>query len=251
MATLNTLLRCIKACSALGLATFLVLAPLAWWPAQAQTPADRDDTQLSGSAVPVLQAFLRQQTNGLHGDVRIRLVQPQSGPLPECEPALLDAFLPTGTKPWGRVSVGVRCHAAQAWTRYVAAHIAVHGPYYVAARALAAGQLLSPADAERREGDLTALPTGVVQNLADMAGTLSSHPVASGAPLRRDLLRRPSLVLQGQAVKLVQRGQGFVSSAEGKALSSAAVGATVQVRMPGGQVLSGVVQADGTVARGS
>lgn len=258
MASKNTLLRYINALSmlagtaaALGLGTLLLMAPFASSPVRAQTPAGSDDTLLTGSAVPVLEGFLRKQTTGLPGDVRIRLVQPQSGALPECDPALLEAFLPTGAKAWGRVSVGVRCNAGQPWTRYVAANVGVHGPYYVAARALGAGQMLTASDAERREGDLTALPASVVVDPAQIEGTLVSNPVASGAPLRRDLLRHPSLVLQGQAVKLVQRGQGFVTSAEGKALTSAAVGATVQVRLQGGQVLSGVVQADGTVARGS
>lgn len=269
MASKSTLRRYINALSTLaataatlGIGTLLLLAPFASSRVHAQTAADSasnntstntnntSDTPLAGAAAPVIEAYLRNQTAGIAGEVRIRLMQPQSGPLPVCDQAP-EAFLPAGTKAWGRVSVGVRCNSAQPWTRYVAAQVAVHGPYFVAARAIGAGQMLTATDAERREGDLTALPATVVVDVAQLEGTLAANPLAMGAPLRRDLLRHPSLVRQGQAVKLVQRGQGFVTSAEGKALTSAAVGTTVQVRMQGGQVLSGVVQADGTVARGS
>lgn len=268
MASKNTLIRYLNVLSTLaamaaaaGIGTLVVLAPFASSRVHAQTEApaqsamhnsvtSSNDTPLTGGAAPVIEAYLRSQTAGLSGEVRIRLVQPQSGPLPVCEQTP-EAFLPAGTKAWGRVSVGVRCNSSQPWTRYVAAQVAVHGPYFVASRAIGAGQMLAASDAERRQGDLTTLPATVVVDAAQMEGTLAVNALATGAPLRRDLLRHPSLVLQGQAVKMMQRGNGFVTSAEGKALTSAAVGATVQVRMQGGQVLSGVVQADGTVARGS
>ncbi len=262
MASKNTLLRYLNLLSTvagvtatLGIGTLLVLAPFASPRAHAQTAVDSAnnnsniDTPLTGTAAPVVEAYLRSQAAGLSGEVRIKLIQPQSGPLPACDQAP-EAFLPAGTKAWGRVSVGVRCNSSQPWTRYVAAHVAVHGPYFVAARAIGAGQTLTATDAERREGDLSTLPATVVVDAAQLEGTLAVNALATGAPLRRDMLRHPSLVLQGQVVKLVQRGNGFVTSAEGKALTSAAVGSTVQVRMQGGQVLSGVVQADGTVARG-
>lgn len=262
MASKNTLIRYLNALSTLaamaataGIGTLVVLAPFAPSRVHAQTVdsatnSNSNDTPLTGAAAPVIEAYLRSQTAALQGEVRIRLVQPQSGPLPVCDQAP-EAFLPAGAKAWGRVSVGVRCNSSQPWTRYVAAHVAVHGPYFVAARAIGAGQSLAATDVERREGDLTTLPATVVVDAAQIEGTLAVNALATGAPLRRDMLRYPTLVLQGQAVKLVQRGNGFVTSAEGRALTSAAVGAMVQVRMQGGQVLSGVVQADGTVARGS
>lgn len=274
---LNALAALAATATALGMATLLPLAPVGT--ARANTPeaaassthsgasntpsatsstpsAASSDKPLTGSAVPVIEQYLRTQTAGLRGEVRIRLLQPHSGPLPACEgpragagPAL-EPFLPTGTRAWGRISVGLRCHGGLPWTRYVTANVAVHAPYYVAARAVSAGQLLSAADAERREGDLALLPAGVVLDPAQIEGMLAQNPVAGGAPWRRELLRGPTLIQQGQMVRLVQRGNGFQASAEGKALSSAATGATLQVRMPGGQVLSGVVRADGTVLRG-
>ena len=202
---------------------------------------------LSGSAVTVIERFLLAQTTGLPGKVSITLDTPRSGALPSCEEP--EAFLPPGTRPWGRVSVGVRCNENPPWTRYVAAHIAIVGSYYVAARPIAAGQALTLADVAVREGDLATLPASVVVDPAQLSGVVASNRIASGAPIRRELLRAVVLVQQGQSIRIVTRGAGFVASAEGKAMTDAAAGAVVQVKMQGGQLLSGIVRPDGIVER--
>ena len=224
----------------------LVLASLAAssLPARAATSLP---APLVGSARPVIENFLQQQAAGLPGRVVITIDTPMSGALPPCD--ALEPFLPGGARLWGRVSVGVRCSAGQPWTRYVPAYVAVHGNYYVAARPISAGQVLTPADAAVREGDLTALPRGVVVDAAQFDGVTALTSIASGAPLRRESLRAAIAVLQGQNVRLRARGAGFTVSTEGKAMASAAAGALVQVRTAGGQMLSGIALADGTVER--
>ena len=202
---------------------------------------------LSGSAVTVIERFLLAQTTGLPGKVSITLDTPRSGALPSCEEP--EAFLPPGTRPWGRISVGVRCNENPPWTRYVAAHIAIVGSYYVAARPIAAGQALTLADVAVREGDLATLPASVVVDPAQLSGVVASNRIAPGAPIRRELLRAVVLVQQGQSIRIVTRGAGFVASAEGKAMTDAAAGAVVQVKMQGGQLLSGIVRPDGIVER--
>lgn len=223
----------------------MVLATMAMlMPARGATPLAMP---LSGSAVPVIERFLLAQTAGLPGKVSITLDTPRSGALPSCEEP--EAFLPPGTRPWGRVSVGVRCNENPPWTRYVAAHVAIVAIYYVAARPIAAGQALTPADVAVREGDLATLPASVVVDPAQLSAVVASNRIASGAPIRRELLRAVVLVQQGQSIKIVTRGAGFVASAEGKAMTDAAAGAVVQVKMQGGQLLSGIVRPDGIVER--
>ncbi len=202
---------------------------------------------LSGSARPVIEQFLASQTAGLPGKVEISIDTPLSGALPPCE--TLEPFLPARARLWGRVSVGVRCLSDQPWTRYVPAYIAVRGSYHVAARAISAGQVLTPADIALREGDLTTLPASVVVDPSQLAGMTASNGIASGAPIRRELLRGVMLVQQGQNIKVISRGAGFVVSAEGKAMSDAALGSLVQVKMQGGQLLSGIVRPNGVVER--
>ena len=202
---------------------------------------------LAGDARPVIEEFLASQTSGLPGKVVISIDTPLSGALPPCE--ALEPFLPGRARLWGRVSVGVRCLSGQPWTRYVPAYIAVTGSYHVAARIISAGQALTPADITLREGDLTTLPAGVVVDPAQLIGMTASNAIASGAPIRRELLRGAMLVQQGQNIKVISRGAGFMVSAEGKAMTDAALGAVVQVKMQGGQLLSGIVRPNGVVER--
>lgn len=230
----------------IALASFVVLAIMAALaaPARSATP---QPAPLSGSARPAIERFLLSQTAGLPGKVAITIDTPMSGALPPCE--ALEPFLPSGARLWGRVSVGVRCSAVHPWTRYVPAYIAVVAHYYVAARPISAGQALTPDDAVAREGDLTTLPGSVIINPAQLNGMIALNRIASGAPLRRELLRGVAVVQQGQNIKVITQGAGFVVSTEGKAMTDAAVGAIVQVKIQGGQLLSGVVRPDGTVER--
>ncbi|MFZ2386598.1 MAG: flagellar basal body P-ring formation chaperone FlgA [Polaromonas sp.] len=227
--------------SAMALAMMLAMAAFAP-AARSATPAP-----LSGSARPVIEQFLLAQTAGLPGKVRITIDTPPSGTLPPCD--ALEAFLPSGARLWGRVSVGVRCAANQPWTRYVQAYVAVVGRYYVAAREIGAGQALTSADAATHEGDLTTLPASIVVDSTQLNGVIALNRIASGAPIRQEFLRAVSVVQQGQNIKLVTQGPGFVVSTEGKAMSNAAIGALVQVKTPNGQLISGVVRADGIVER--
>lgn len=202
---------------------------------------------LSGHARPVIEQFLASQTAGLPGKVHISIDAPLSGSLPPCEAP--EAFLPVGAPLRGRVSVGVRCNGTPRWTRYVQARIAIIGTYQAAARQIEAGQALAAADTVVREADLASLPASVVVDASELVGRVAVNRIASGAPVRREQLREPALVQQGQTVKVVSRGQGFVVSTEGKAMARAAAGARVQVRTQGGQLVSGTLGADGTVER--
>jgi flagella basal body P-ring formation protein FlgA len=202
---------------------------------------------LPGSTDGAIESFLRSQTAGLPGTVGITIDTPKSGPLPAC--AAPQVFLPRGVRPWGRISVGVRCAADRPWTRYVQAHIAVRGTYYAAERPIHAGQRLAPSDVSRRQADLTTLPRNIVVDAAQFNGATAINPIAAGAPLRQESLRLPAAIQQGQHVKVSTQGTGFIISAEGKAMASAAVGARIQIKMQDGQLLSGVVSPDGTVER--
>lgn len=202
---------------------------------------------LSGSAQPVIEQFLLRQTSGLPGKVSITILTPISGALPPCESP--EPFLPGGARLWGRLSVGVRCASDQPWTRFVPVYIAVRSVYYVAARPIPMGDTLTLADATAREGDLASLPRGVIVDPSQFNGAITLNQIASGAPLRRELLRDAVAVQRGQTIRVRTQGAGFVVSAEGKAMTSAAVGALIQVKMQGGTLISGVVGPDGMVER--
>jgi flagella basal body P-ring formation protein FlgA len=190
--------------------------------------------------------FLRQQANGLPGEVSIEVAAlDPNNQLPAC--AALEPFLPAGTRAWGRISVGVRCNSPVTWTAYLQARVAVVADYLVAARPLRAGQVLGPADLGQRRGDLATLPDNTLTDATQAMGHHTRIAVAAGSALRGDMLRVPHAVRQGQAVTVIGAGAGFRVSSEGRAMNNAAPGERVRVRLGDGQVVTGTAQAGGTV----
>uniref|UniRef100_UPI000D3C0217 flagellar basal body P-ring formation chaperone FlgA n=1 Tax=unclassified Variovorax TaxID=663243 RepID=UPI000D3C0217 len=192
-----------------------------------------------------IAAYMQVQTAGLPGKATVR-VDGRSAELPACD-AAPEVFLPPGAAPWGRVSVGLRCQSPRPWTRYVQAHVTVEGRYFVAARAIESGRALAAADFTERTGDLTRLPRSVITSAGELAGVVAANRIASGAPLRKELVRAVTVIQQGQAVKVVAQGQGFVVSTEAKALTGATVGAVVQAKTRDGRLVSGVADTEGQI----
>jgi flagella basal body P-ring formation protein FlgA len=62
------------------------------------------------------------------------------------------------------------------------------------------------------------------------------------------MFRGMVVIQQGQTVRLVAQGEGFLASSEGKAMTRAAVGATLQVKTAAGRLVSGVARQDGQVS---
>lgn len=217
----------------------LLLAHLA----QAQTAVARQD---HGMLRQVIEQFLAVQTTGLPGQVSIA-IGPLDSRLNLAACAAPEAFLPNGSRAWGKTTVGVRCTVPAPWTIYVAATVRVQGDYIAAALPLTQGQSIGPNDIAKVRGDLTALPPGVITDAAQAVGYTLSRSIPLGGPLRQDALRSQQVVQQGQVVRLVSAGPGFRVSTEGRAMSNAGAGQVAQARTPTGQVVSGIAKLGGIV----
>ncbi|OLL29296.1 flagella basal body P-ring formation protein FlgA [Burkholderia sp. SRS-W-2-2016] len=207
----------------------------------APLPGQQDPEAIHTAAL----AFLQQQSAGLPGKVEITVAPAFPRGLAAC--TALEPFLPTGARLWGRLTVGVRCAGERPWTLYLQARIALHATYYLASRAMAPGEVLNAADLVAREGDLSGLPQAIVTDPSQAVGSVSLVRIASGMPLRRDMLRSASAVTFGQTVRVVAAGAGFSISSEGSAMNNAAPGQQVRVKTANGQIISGVVKDGGTV----
>lgn len=185
--------------------------------------------------------FLQRESNGLPGRVTIEVGKVDArAALPAC--TRMHAFFPVGSRAWGQTSVGVRCAAPSAWTVYVPASVKVFGNYLVAARPLALNQEIAAGDFSVLQGELTQLPAGVLTDAAQVMGRRLVNSIQAGQPLRRDAVREPPAVVQGQLVALVLNGPGFRISSEGHSLGKAPEGERVQVRTVAGSVVSGIVR---------
>jgi len=221
---------------------FLATALLLQASAHAQTPARMDTAALR----QIVEQYLQVQTAGLPGKVSVTAgaVDPRLA-LAHC-PAP-EAFLMPGARAWGKTTVGVRCAAPAPWTVYIQANVSVLGNYVAAAVPLAQGQPIVEGQLAVLQGELTTLPAGIATEKAQVVGRTSNLSISAGTPMRLDLLKSKPVVLMGQPVKLVTRGNGFSISAEGKAAANAGEGQVVQVRTANGQQISGIAQAGGLV----
>ena len=189
--------------------------------------------------------FLRTQIKGLPGTASYSIGTIDAERLAgTCDG--FDVSMGSGARPWGKTQVAVRCRGGT-WNLWVPVQIRVIAEYLVIARPINAGQKLADADVRAQVGELSDLPNGVLMDKEQAIGRAAIAALAAGRPLRADMLRQPTVVQQGQSVKIVGTGSGFQVTNEGRALTNAVVGQVTQVRLNSGQILSGVVRADGTI----
>ncbi|KQQ88004.1 flagellar basal body P-ring formation chaperone FlgA [Massilia sp. Leaf139] len=215
----------------------LLAAPLAL----AQNGARQDGAALRKLA----EGYLQAQSAGLPGKVTIKVgaVDPRLSlaacPAPE-------AFQQPGARPWGKTTVGVRC-TAPVWSMFLQAQVNVIADYVTAAVPLAQGQAIDASQLTTVQGDIAAMPNGIITDTAQAIGRTPTVSLPAGAPLRLDGLKSKPVVQQNQAVRVVSRGEGFSVSGEGKAIGNAGEGQIVQVRTPRGAIVSGTARAGGIV----
>ena len=212
---------------------FLALLALPMWAAEKDIVID------------TAERYVRLQTRGSPGQVRITMGQLDISRLPPC--AAHEAFSPPGTRLSGKTHVGVRCLGPNVWSVLVPVYIAITGNYITTSRPVVAGQQLTSNDLSVVSGDLATLPTGVVTEVESAVGKTLRNSLGAGQPLRSDQLLAPLVIRQGQTVRVISQGNGFAVSAEGKALNNAATGQMTQVRLQSGQTLSGIARDDGSV----
>ena len=224
----------------IALAALLLYSP-AHGASTAMTKQDLQDLRAQA------EAFLVTQSANLPGKVSIAVSDPDPRlQLSACES--LQFSLAPGARGLGKTSVRAQCGAPVVWSVYLKASIKVLVSYVSAARPIAQGQRPSEADLMLKEADLASLPAGVLTDLALAQQSTLRVPVSAGMPLTQTMLRREAVIQPGQTVRLVARGQGFAISAEARALTAGAEGELVRARTAGGQVVTGVAQADGVLS---
>ncbi|MEI7611330.1 MAG: flagellar basal body P-ring formation chaperone FlgA [Betaproteobacteria bacterium] len=226
LSTCHFFLRCMLTCG-------LLLSPLA---VSAQ----------QNTLYNTLDDYVRTQTQGLPGKVTYSISQldarTQLTPCNAFEP-----FMPTGSKLWGKTTIGVRCLGPSSWTIYVPVQVSITGNYVVSTRNMLAGTIIAGSDIAVRTGDLSTLPSSILTDQSQAIGKTVKNGFSSGQPLRGDQIIAPWAVQQGQSIKTISNGPGFSVSSEGKALNNALEGQIVQVRTNSGQTVSGIARTGGVV----
>ncbi len=167
--------------------------------------------------------------------------------LRECsEP--LEAFTSGNAgKPTHR-TVGVRCVAPDPWTLYVPVTISATTDVVFTTRAIARGEIPTPADLEIRRVDLDKLPPGYLRSMGELGQMELVRPLHSGSPLTLNALTTRDLVRQGQEVVIVALASGLEIRMKGTALKNGSEGERILVKNSNsGRSVEATVLKDGSV----
>ena len=155
--------------------------------------------------------------------------------------------MPSGYRLVGNTMLRVKCVDGANWSFNLPAKISIMVDYAVAARPLAANQEIGTGDIAMQQGDLGALPGSVILDPSLALGRALNSSVAAGQALRQEQLRAAMVITQNQRVKIIFRQDGLEITNEGIAMSSAAEGQPVRVRLDKGKVITGMALASGIV----
>lgn len=148
-----------------------------------------------------------------------------------------------------RLSVLVRCPAADGWSVRVPVTLALWRQVLVASRPLVRGDGIVAADVHAEERDVTRLPYGYIESMDQVAERSLSRPLAAGSVLTPGALGGRQMIRAGDHVQLVAELDGIAVRADGVALGSGDAGARLRVRNgSSGRVVDAIVRAPGVVA---
>lgn len=203
-------------------------------------------TQSISSLLESAENFAYQGTRDLPGSVKITLNKMDSNiALPKC--SRLESFLPTGSRLWGKTSIGVRCNDQQAWTIYIQVDIEVITKVIHSAKPILRDHTINEGDIVFKEVNLVRMSEGAFTDSEKVIGKVAVTNINVGQPIYSQSVRAPHIIQRGQKVKLIVEGSGFSVSTEVEALSAAAEGQVLQIRNQKGRIMTGVARQDGAV----
>lgn len=145
----------------------------------------------------------------------------------------------------GNRSVAARCGNKQ---QFIQIKVNATGRYWVVARQLSAGQVITGDDIRPMEGALDKLPAGLLFDAENIIGSTPTRTLHPGQPFTANQLRHRWAVLATQEVDIVAPGEGFMVHARGKALNNGGLNDRVRVQTRNGQILTAIVTGDQRVS---
>ncbi len=150
----------------------------------------------------------------------------------------------------GRATVAVRCPGPSPWQIFVPVRVFRTIQVAVAARPIAAGELITAnaVDVVRRSS--AGLPHQYAEGLQAVVGQRARRAIAAGNVIQLTSLNVMKAVQRGSLVTLTTHRAGITVRGEGTALEEGAIGERIRLRTPAGRVVEGVVESDSEVRIG-
>lgn len=154
----------------------------------------------------------------------------------------MEAYLPVGSRLWGKTRVAVRCvDGMSRWNVSLPVTVSAWGKAWVVRSQMPPGTMLSLTDVVEAEVNWAEEPSPVLQDSAQWLGYSVARQLTTGQTLRADMVRPAQVFQAGSQVKVIAQGTGFQIASDGQALTAGVVGQVARVRMDNGRVASGVV----------
>jgi len=164
--------------------------------------------------------------------------------LARCPTAVATKIAP-GLRIPGRLLVELRCDGVDPWHLYIPVRVVGSASVVVAAHALIAGNVLTPADLRVEQHDLTELPPGFLDDPATAVGLTAARGISTGAILTNQILVGTKAVQRGQMVTLIARVDGMSVRMAGRALSDGFVNQRVKVQnLSSGRIVEGIARSE-------
>jgi flagellar basal body P-ring formation protein FlgA len=163
----------------------------------------------------------------------------------------LQTFEQSATALRERVTVGVRCTAANTWTLFVPVAVEVEIPVLVLRRALARRARVAIIDVEPETRRVPGTAATFLLDTASLQGHRLKRSLPAGTALTVDMLVPDVVVRRGQQVTLIAASGPVEIRAQGHALTEGGVDDRVRVQnMSSLKVVEGVVESDSVVRVG-
>jgi flagella basal body P-ring formation protein FlgA len=189
--------------------------------------------------------FLKAHPSLEGRDYSVQWTEPRND-LPQCDKAPR-VNLQSRDRAWGKIFLTLNCEEGRPWARPVSIYVTVKGRYLVANQALRKGQALNVADLQWAEGDLTKMGDTLLEDAEQVKNMELVRPIQAGTPLRLNDLKPIAVIKSGDQVRVTLLGKGFAIDTSGQAMSDAALGSSVKVRISDGKIVQGTAVSQGAV----
>ncbi len=218
-----------------GLCLGLVAAPAAW----AQSSAAEVQALAQSWALESVNASQASGAGHLRMDVVVGALDPRLK-LATC--GNMEAYLPVGSRLWGRTRIAVRCvDGMSRWNVSLPVAVSAWGKAWVVRTQLSPGTTITQADVVEAEVNWAEELSPVVQEPAQWLGYSVTRQLTTGQTLRANMVRPAQVFQAGSQVKVLAQGAGFQMASDGQAITVGIVGQVARVRMDNGRVATGVV----------
>lgn len=143
-----------------------------------------------------------------------------------CDQPLI-AFLPNGSKQYGKLSVGIRCNGPVAWKIYLSATVYKFQTVVFANNSLAKGQPISKHDLGYKRIRISNIRKKPVLDANKVIMTSPRRFIRAGSIIYTNSI---CMICKGSKVNVSAGGQYFSINMEAEALVDASVGDTVRLR---------------------